>query len=370
MTAGGDKYTWLRNYWDGDIIVPVAREDIEITLFASAQSTQAHTLQTGVTWPEIVDFCRGEAKVPRHRSNKLAAPALIAGRCEGTRANANVRFLSLICADFDLGPDDVRYRTFDDMVQYLAAEDLSFVAYTTTANTAGHNRYRIIMPLARNVSPTVWPAIWQAANAKFQNTFDPATKDPARLSFLPAHWIGNPYHDGRKGTVKLASPYNDFAAYDEGRPILSDDEIDGIEASQAAQALRQVSATRTHQRAGAQPHGAAQANPAASRANPSTLRPLLTGDVSPIAARWLTSLAGPLVTKFMRDTLPNIEGSRTHRFLCMAALRARDQEITINTDILHDLAANWLIQNGRPSPRDLLRQARNAIDFVATQPQY
>lgn len=241
MSWGWDKYGQLRKWADGAIddydpddaiAYPAGRDDLEFTVFASARDPLPLCGgAASATWPEFVEFCKDSYKLKSDRTAKLNAPAIIGGRCVGQRANKNIHFLSMICADFDIDPSDPRYRTFDDMMHHLMAQNLSCVAYTTASNTYAHNRYRVIMPLGRNVSPTIWPDVWQAANAKFNGVFDPATKATAGLAFLPRAWTG-PNPKGHHGA------YNDFASWDYGEPIISNAEIDAIGLAHAAQATQ------------------------------------------------------------------------------------------------------------------------------------
>lgn len=326
---------------------------MEITLFASAKDPTADPSNT-TTWDEVVELLAFASTVKHHRSEKLLAPAIIVGRCEDTRANANVRFLSLIAADFDIGPDDPRYRSFDGMVEYLETQNLAYVIYTTTSNTKAHNRYRVIMPLERDVRPEHWLAVWQAANAKFANAFDPATKDPARLSFLPALWTGNPFQCARKGEVTLDDPFNDFAV-GEGGFILTETELLACEGMPQTRPL--PARAPSHATATAATTPRQQAIPATYPA------------VSPMAWKMLTDVKGPLVTRWMRQELPKQEGSRTYRFLKAAAYNAQNLELPINTSVLFQLTRNWLSEccNRGPSA-DLIRQAENALLFVQQNP--
>ena len=200
-----------------------------ITYFENARNTNSDVYD--LTWSEIVISFQDAFAIPRHRADKLDCPALIAGLCEGKRANGNVRHLSMFAADFDIAPDDSRYRPFDAMCRDLDYQGYAFAAYTTTTNTRGHNRYRIILPLAKNVPADNWLATWEACNAKFDGAVDRATKDPARLSFLPAQWHGDEYWDaGKRKRIKLTDPFNAFRTSSAGarRPILSDADIDAI----------------------------------------------------------------------------------------------------------------------------------------------
>lgn len=180
---------------------------MEVSVFKGAKDTAPQNI--AVSWEDVCALASDLMAVEFARSNKTAHHAMIFGRCEGRRSNANVRFLSGLCADFDIGPDDPRYLSFQDRCDQLEAAGLKFIAYTTTKNSAGHNKYRLIMPYGRDVEPERCTAAWHASNAKLDGAIDASTKDAARLSFMPARWTENPFWDESKAmTVTLVDPFN------------------------------------------------------------------------------------------------------------------------------------------------------------------
>lgn len=329
---------------------------MHITYFPSARETEPSPFE--LDWSGIISIMQTAFAGEWDRARKLDSPAIITGLCEGKRANANIRHLSLFAADFDIPPADDSYLSFDAMCARLDREGLAFVAYTTTANDIDHNRYRVIMPLGKDVPPAQWAGVWQACNTKFDNAVDPITKDPARLSFLPAQWQGNPYYDrGKRKT--LNQPFNAFRYSLLGHPILSVREIDAAASPPAN--TKQTARTR-----GVNGTAHTTANLTADEASS------LSRGNSPDAPCWrlIGSLeTSPLITPWMRETLPTEPGSRDHRFCLYAALNAVKHNIPVSADILARLASEWSkVYLFRPAPADIARQAENALAWAIRAP--
>lgn len=348
---------------------------MNITYFQSATDTKPTVAE--MPWSDIVSFMHDTFAVERHRSDKLDAPAMIAGLCTGKRANANVRCLSFLAADFDTEPTDPRYMTFAARCDWLDQQGYAYVAYTTTKNEAPHNHYRLVMPLAVDVSPFDWLAVWHACNAKFDGAIDKATKDPARLSFLPQRWVGNPFQQSvrRKNrfeieTITLVDPFNAMRS-GEGKPILSEAEIGAVSlCSLGGEEFVTGDRFLTGNRTAAGP-AAKQSSYIASRLTVAETEVLARG-ASATAVCWTficDAATSPLVTRWMRETLPTDQGSRDHRFCLYAARNAVQHNIPITVDALARLASDWSENHlSRSAPADIERQAENALAWAIRAP--
>lgn len=75
-------------------------------------------------------------------------------------------------------------------------ENHAFIAYTTTHSRPDHQRWRVIAFLSRDYTVAEHRAVWNFLNERFDKEVDAATKDAARISYLPAQWIGadNEFH--------------------------------------------------------------------------------------------------------------------------------------------------------------------------------
>lgn len=322
---------------------------MEITLFRGARDTAPDNFE--VTWSELCEFVPGFMAIQRKRSEKLDHDALIFGRCEGRRAKSNARFLSGLAADFDTAPDAPGYVTFAATCDRLEREGFAFIAYTTTANEARHNRFRLVMPYAHDVPFELCQPAWHACNEKFGGAIDASTKDESRLSFLPADWTENPFSDPSKGAVTLAEPFNAVRLSMTGKPVLSAAEIASLSLSVGISEQRRCSAPPVFVDALREPerrslaHGKGANDPA-----------------------WmlLASLShSPLVKPWMLEQLPFEKGQRDYRFMTAAAGNAIRANIPITADVVETLAEQFSRERlHREPPRDVARQAENALAWA------
>jgi hypothetical protein len=320
--------------------------EVEITLFRGARDTAPDNI--AVTWADLCTFAEESTVIERKRSHKLDHEALIFGRCEGRRSNANVRFLSGLAADFDTAPDQPRYVAFDGMCDQLEAEGFAFIAYTTTKNCRQHNKFRLLMPYARDVPVGSAKQAWQACNASFGGAIDGSTKDPARLSFLPATWTENPFHDG-KGVTTLAEPFNAVRVNVEGKPVLTFNQIDALDLTIDVQ------------------RSAPPKNISPCSLSAIEHRRLAHGKGTEDAA-WalLANLDhSPLVKPWMLEQLPLEEGNRDFRFMVAVANQAIRSNLPINAETIEVLAEQFSRRRLSRAPAfDAARQAENALAWA------
>lgn len=333
---------------------------MKITIFDGVNDTRPSIFEA--SWPELCEvFSEMSEDVTCHRSDKLNHKAMIPGLCVGRRANDNVEFLSALSADFDTYPDDPRYVGFHGFCDKLAREGFAFFAFTTTKNCKAHNRFRVVLPFAGEVPQELCRSAWQTCNEKFGSAIDPATKDPARLSFLPCAWTGNPFHDSTHGQMTLDEPFNAYRMKAKGNPILSAAEIAALapmpgsvrSAPMVSPAIVRVGVSHSPAFGGADwdafAHGHKPDSPVWSLVRSIERSPYLS-------IRKLEKLAAN-------------PGARDYRFLLATLYRAASQKTPINIDVLVELAEqfsrNYLM---RPPPDDLRRQAQNAFEFVISNP--
>lgn len=318
-----------------------------ITIFQNARNTSPTIFE--VDWNWMCDTIPLYLSTTPNRSAKLNHEAMIFGECDGPRAKANVRFLSGLAADFDIASSDPRYVSFSAMCDRLERDGYAFIAYTTTANDEGENRYRLLMPYAHDVPFELCQPAWFACNAKFGGAIDASTKDESRLSFMPADWQENPYADPRKGQVKLTAPFSAVRVNRIGKAVLSDVEIAAL--SPVCLARSPVSRPVSYQPS--QPITPAEDN-ALSR-----------GVTSPLAWELLSDLwRSPLVTDAMRnpDDEPN---DRVWRFMGRVAWRAVKNQTPINHQCLVALASQFCREClNREAPDELARRANDALAFA------
>ena len=96
-----------------------------------------------------------------------------------TRGNKNVVAIYALVADIDDGApiEEARHRL----------QGFGYILHTSYSHTPEHPKYRVIVPLAQPVAPGEHASLWPRFNEMLGGHLDPATKDPARLYYLPAH---------------------------------------------------------------------------------------------------------------------------------------------------------------------------------------
>lgn len=139
-------------------------------------------------WAGFIELLGEQAAVERRPADKtltpLISPALYP---EGaTRANANVAMLASWLA-MDVDHNGVRV---DDLIEYLEALPLDYVIHTTSSHQPGHECFRVIVRLDREVYPSEASQLWAGAFEFFGGITDVQTKDPARAFYVPGAWVG------------------------------------------------------------------------------------------------------------------------------------------------------------------------------------
>ena len=119
--------------------------------------------------------------------NKAAAISFHELKKNGRRCSADVIAISAIAFDFD---DGLIFSTLAN-----GFKDYSYVAWTTHSHTNEHPKYRVVIPFDKAVNADAYGAIWRWFYERFP-TNDVATKDAARLFYLPSHKATIQIHKG------------------------------------------------------------------------------------------------------------------------------------------------------------------------------
>lgn len=149
------------------------------------------------------------------------------------RGNSGVELINLAVVDVDDGTP------LEDVLAKIA--NFSYLAHSSFSHTSEKPKYRIILPLASPVSPNNWRAVWERINHLVGGCNDPATKDPARLFYKPAHpptatshFVNN--NNGKLLSLddlpELALPVKEHkVTFHPRNSVLPAGEIEGIETS-------------------------------------------------------------------------------------------------------------------------------------------
>jgi P4 family phage/plasmid primase-like protien len=120
------------------------------------------------------------AKDPRAAADKDTQWFSLASFKDGKRSNANVLSLSGFVGDLDTG-----CHTLADIREKLAG--VAHLVFTTFSHSAGHPKYRVIVPYAQPVTAADHGRLFVHFNTVvFNGALDAAASDAARLSYFPS----------------------------------------------------------------------------------------------------------------------------------------------------------------------------------------
>lgn len=151
----------------------------------------------GVLWPTHGRPWTGDAAalvalmtMPVPASGKYTSPFFVVGALrDHERRNTAFEFASVVALDVDDG-----LTTWEAHDRFL---DLFHVIYTSWRHTRERHRYRLVIPLARDVNGVEYRLLWQVLARRLGGHVDGQTKDLARALFLPAR-----QPDGRRAGAK------------------------------------------------------------------------------------------------------------------------------------------------------------------------
>ncbi|KIU27220.1 hypothetical protein SR41_11040 [Sphingomonas melonis] len=265
------------------------------------------------------------------RVRKFDATAFCGCYFDGTRAKANARDLAMVALDVDDGGAD-----WFDALYELSDLGVAFALYTTTKHRRSHNRYRIVLPLARPVGIDEYDALWGALARYFAARgiiIDKATSDISRMSIASHIWTGD---DDKGGRYTPDDDDAQRAVAQPDWPLLDPDAmIAAYPAPAAAPTFERSPCAGDDYRRWQNWHVA---------------RDVLSDlDISPIVPR--ARLDAEMSS---RDT------GRTFRFLCGCALKGVSGGYDMDESVLMSLGLEFSRRVGR-KPDGLARDVRNAL---------
>jgi hypothetical protein len=77
-------------------------------------------------------------------------------------------------------------------------DGLEWFAYSTYSHRLDDPHYHLVLPLAEKVPASLWRVVWEELHQRINLRGDEATKDPARIFYLPQHAPDQPFefHEG------------------------------------------------------------------------------------------------------------------------------------------------------------------------------
>jgi putative DNA primase/helicase len=99
-----------------------------------------------------------------------------------TRGNTAVRFIEALVVDMD-----------GESFANANLDGFEYLAYSTYSHRLDNPHYHLVLPLAEHVPASLWRVVWEELHERLNLDGDPATKDPARIFYLPQHSPDQPW---------------------------------------------------------------------------------------------------------------------------------------------------------------------------------
>ena len=99
-----------------------------------------------------------------------------------TRGNTAVRFIEALVVDMD-----------GESFANANLDGYEYLAYSTYSHRLDDPHYHLVLPLAERVPAGLWRSVWAELHERLNLQGDPATKDPARIFYLPQHAPDQPW---------------------------------------------------------------------------------------------------------------------------------------------------------------------------------
>ncbi len=169
----------------------------EVVGFPSVKSVYPKTIAE--SWMQFASMLGKHEEHEKKSDGALYSP--VTYREYTTRGNRNVSHIWALVADLD-------GQAFDeaDLGSYI------HFAYTTWSHREDNPHWHIVVPFEQAVPVDNWEEVWHETHERLNLKGDPATKDPARIFFLPQHEAGQPFRTHHSGWRFLDPTITDIAA--------------------------------------------------------------------------------------------------------------------------------------------------------------
>ncbi|WP_298619099.1 phage/plasmid primase, P4 family [uncultured Zoogloea sp.] len=129
-----------------------------------------------LTWSEFAAIFGKHCITPSKAGTSSWSPTAYEGGA--TRKNESVTHLSMAVIDVDNGTP------VEDVEHMLGG--ITYLIHSTYNHTVEKPKYRVILPLAEPVEASAWRGVWDRINHWLGGINDAATKDPARIYYIPS----------------------------------------------------------------------------------------------------------------------------------------------------------------------------------------
>jgi hypothetical protein len=169
----------------------------EVVGFPSVKSVYPKTIAE--SWMQFASMLGKHQEREKKSDGSLYSP--VTYREYTTRGNANVTEIHALVADLD-------GEAFEncDIGSYI------HFAYTTWSHREDNPHWHVVIPFEQAVPVDNWEEVWHETHQRLGLKGDPATKDPARIFYLPQHEAGQPFRTHHSGWRFIDPTITDIAA--------------------------------------------------------------------------------------------------------------------------------------------------------------
>jgi len=169
----------------------------EVVGFPSVKSVYPKTIAE--SWMQFASMLGKHEEHEKKSDGSLYSP--VTYREYTTRGNRNVSHIWALVADLD-------GEAFEncDIGSYI------HFAYTTWSHREDNPHWHVVIPFEQAVPVDNWEEVWHETHQRLRLKGDPATKDPARIFYLPQHEAGQPFRTHHSGWRFIDPTITDIAA--------------------------------------------------------------------------------------------------------------------------------------------------------------
>jgi hypothetical protein len=169
----------------------------EVVGFPSVKSVYPKTIAE--SWMQFASMLGKHEEHDKKSDGSLYSP--VTYREYTTRGNRNVSHIWALVADLD-------GEAFEncDIGSYI------HFAYTTWSHREDNPHWHVVIPFEQAVPVDNWEEVWHETHQRLGLKGDPATKDPARIFYLPQHEAGQTFRTHHSGWRFIDPTITDIAA--------------------------------------------------------------------------------------------------------------------------------------------------------------
>lgn len=174
----------------------------EVVGFPSVKSVWPKTIAQ--SWMDFAAMLHDHKEHAQKSDGSLYSPVTYLDH--KTRGNRNVSHIWALVADLD----GQAYEE-SNIGSYIHC------AYTTWSHRQDNPHWHVVIPFDQAVPVDNWDEVWHETHERLNLKGDPATKDPARIFYLPQHEAGQEFHVRHSGwrfvdptITDIASPTRTF----------------------------------------------------------------------------------------------------------------------------------------------------------------